>query len=304
VRKINIFKFVGSNKTKNYFEGWYLRITDENNHSYSFIFGITLYKKDPHSFIQVVDGAKNKSYYFRFEVDDFYYNKDAVKIKDNVFGIHQLKISIDPFNINLKINPTVLLQRNGLAKWTMGFFKHLPLTTYHEVIFMKARVEGTINNNNHNELINGVGYMEKNFGCRFPKQWLWIQTNHFENYNASFILAQADLFGKCNGFFSILNVDGDEFRFATYNGFSIKRILKDNNIEVIIKKADICLIIKLKYESGNLVIGAITKGEITKEIEESLTSTMTLSLYKASKLLFHDTATNVGCENLYSVDSK
>ena len=301
---MNNFNFVGLNKTKNYFEGWYLRITDEDNHSYSFIFGISLYKNDPHSFIQILDATEKKSYYFRFEVSDFYYNKDAIRIKDNIFGINQLKISIDPFDIDLNINPTVFIQRNGLAKCAMGFFKHLPLTTYHEIIFMKAKIEGSLKTKNHDGLVNGVGYMEKNFGCRFPKQWLWIQTNHFEKYNASFILAQADLIGKCDGFFSILNVDGDEFRFATYNGFRIERNFEGNDIKVTIEREDICLIVKVKYEPGNLLIASLDKGKMAKEIEESLTSTLTLSLYRGSELIFQDTATNVGCENLYPLDLK
>jgi hypothetical protein len=301
---MNNFNFIGLYKTKNYFEGWYLRITDEDNHSYSFIFGITLYKDDPHSFIQIVDATEKKSYYFRFGVSDFYYNKDSIRIKDNIFGIHQLKISIEPFNIDLNINPSVFVQRNGLAKCAMGFFKHLPMATYHEIIFMKAKIEGTIKTENHDGLINGVGYMEKNFGCRFPKRWLWLQTNHFENYNASFILAQADLVGNCDGFFSILNVDGDEFRFATYNGFRIERSCIDNNIKVTIEREDICLIIKACCEPGNLVIAALKNGKMTKEVEESLTSNLTLSLYRGNELIFHDTATNVGCENLYPTDSK
>ena len=43
-------------KKKNYFEGWYQRVTDENNNiNYSIIFAITKDENDSHSFIQIFD---------------------------------------------------------------------------------------------------------------------------------------------------------------------------------------------------------------------------------------------------------
>lgn len=300
---MNNFSYMGTNRKKDYFEGWYLRVTDDNNHSYVFIFGITLYEDDPHSFIQIIDSDEQKAYYFRFNVCDFYYNKKAIRIKDNILGIHQLKISIEPFDIDINIKPTTHLKRDGLCKCAMSFFRYLPLPTYHDIIFMKAKVEGTIKTSTQDYKINGSAYMEKNLGTKFPKQWLWVQTNHFDNSNSSLVLAKADLMGNCSGFFCILNIDGDEFRFATYNGFKINHSHDENTIKITMEKDDIYLIIKVKYESGCLIVAPISKAKMEREIEESLKSTLLLSLYRGNELIFHDTATNVGCENLYITDT-
>jgi hypothetical protein len=295
---------MGVHKTKNYFEGWYLKVTDENNHSFVFIFGISLYKDDPHSFIQVIDSSENKSYYFRFEVSDFYYNRDAIRIKDNILGIHQLKIQIEPFDIDLNIAPTLFLKKGLFSGCIMHFFKYLPLPTYHEIVFLKAKVEGSIKAKNDSYKINGHGYMEKNFGTRFPKTWLWVQANDFEKYNASLILAKAQMFGQFTGFFCLLNVEGEELRFATYNGFKMEHHIKGNDIKITIEKGKVYLIIDVKWTDGAYIIAPVKHGKMEKEIEESLTSTLTISLYRENELIFHDTAINVGCENLYINDEK
>jgi hypothetical protein len=169
---------------------------------------------------------------------------------------------------------------------------------------MKAKVEGAFKTDHLEYQFNGIGYMEKNGGCKFPKQWLWLQTNHFQTYNASLTLAKADLIGNCSGFFCVLNIDGDEFRFATYNGFTIDYQYYDNIIKLIIQKDGIYLIIAVKWTEGNFIVAPIAKAKMAKEIEESLTSTLTLSLYRGNEMIFHDTAVNVACENLYASDNK
>ena len=184
------FKYVKRNKCKNFYEGWYLKIVDENNHTFIFIFGVSLYFKDPHAFIQIIDSSENKSYYFRFDKSNFYYNNEAIRIKDNILGINKLKLKVEPFDIDLNIKPTILLNGGLFKKSIMSIFKNLPLPTQHEIIFMNAKVEGKIKNKDNSYVINGNGYMEKNYGTKFPNKWLWVQTNNFKNFNTSLVLAK------------------------------------------------------------------------------------------------------------------
>jgi hypothetical protein len=291
---------MGTRKNKDYFEGWYLKVVDNDNNSYAFIFGISLYKKDPHSFIQILNSEEGKSYYFRFAVEDFYYNKDSIRIKDNILGVHKINISVEQFDIDLNIEAIMPLKNGLFTKSIMCFFKYLPLPTYHEIVFMNSKVEGIMNTNDNNKMINGTGYMEKNYGVTFPKKWLWFQTNSFKNYNASLAFAKAEI-GCLKGYFCILNVDNDEFRFATYNGFKLECSDNDTEIQLAMKKNDIHLEIFVKKESGFFIVGPIKKGKMERKIEESLTSTLTISLYKNSELIFHDSAINVGYENTYSL---
>lgn len=295
---MNLFNYVGHNKTKNYFEGWYFKAVHDN-HILAFVFGISLHENDPHSFIQIMDSNDNESHYFRFKVEDFYYNKDIIRIKDNILSIHKLKVSIDDFQIDLNITPTANLKGIFCMKSVMGLFRYLPLPVYHEVIFMNSKVEGSIKTNSIDTTINGSGYMEKNYGTCFPKKWLWFQTNTFKNYNASFVFAKANVI-CVEPFFCILNIGGDEFRFASYNGFNAKYLNNDDKIEVIIKKNNVYLKITVNRTPGQLIIAPIKNGKMQREIEESLTSTLTISLYENNKLIFQDEASNVSCENLYN----
>lgn len=296
---MNNFKYMGTYKKKDYFEGWYFRITDEENHLYAFIFGVTFNIEDPHSFIQIIDSKEGKTYYFRFDINDFYYNRDSIKIKDNVLGLHSVKINIDKFNIDLKVEPTLFLKKGLFSQHAMGAVKCLPLKTYHEIVFLNSKVEGKLKTGVEDIMINGNGYMEKNYGSMFPKKWLWMQTNSFKEYKTSLVLGVAELINNCDGFFCVMNVDGEEFRFATYNGFKVSHEQDSEKIKVIIEKDNISLIISLQYVKGYNIIAPICKGKMEKEIEESQASTLTLSLYRGNELIYHDTAINVACENLY-----
>jgi hypothetical protein len=296
---MNKFSYKGSSKLKNYFEGWYFKIVDESD-IYAFIFGITLYENDSHAFIQIVVNNEDKPYYYRFDINDFYYNRESIKIGDNVLGTHELKVKVGPFDINLSIEPTIELKNYSLTNSSMGCIRYLPLPTYHEIVFMNSKVEGQINEKE----FHGNGYMEKTFGRCFPKEWLWVQTNHFQNYNASFTLAVADIISNKKGFYCILNVEGEELRFATYNFFKIKLNYDSNDIKIIIEKDKVSLIIEVKESTGYTVIGPSKNGKMDREIKESVDSTLTLHLYKDGELIFTDTAINVGCENLYFKDTR
>jgi hypothetical protein len=296
---MNKFSYKGSRKFKNYFEGWYFKIIDDND-IYVFIFGITLYEYDPHAFIQIVVNNEEKPYYYRFDISDFYYNRESIKIGDNVLGIHELKVKVGPFDINLNIEPTTQLKNFFLTNSSMGCIRYLPLPAYHEIIFMNSKVEGQINEKE----FHGNGYMEKTYGKCFPKEWLWVQTNRFQNYNASLTLAVADIIGNKKGFYCILNVDGDELRFATYNFFKIKLNYDSDDIKIIIEKDNVSLILEVKQNMGYTVIAPSKKGKMDREIKESVDSTLTLHLYKDNELIFTDTAINVGCENLYFNDTR
>lgn len=298
---MNEFSYKGISKTKNYFEGWYLKVVDDkNNNNYAIIFGISLYEKDPHSFIQIIDESEINSHYYRFDIKDFFYNRESIMIKENMLGINKLKINVGDFIFDLDIKPSVQLKKYGLTNNAMGCFKLLPLCTYHEIVFMNSKVEGTITTSKNSVKCLGTGYMEKNYGMRFPKKWLWIQSNHFQNHNINFVLAVADIFKEIKGFFCILNVNGEEFRFATYNCSKVTLTPSVDGVNVILEKNKALLIIQIKNAISHTLIAPTKKSQMNKEISESLNSTLTLSLYEDGELLLEDTATNVGYENLYT----
>lgn len=293
------FNFCGTKRKKNYFEGWYFKISDKENNCYSFIFGITLNEEDPHSFIQIIDQKQNKAYYFKYKVSEFSYTDNLISIGNNVLSKNCLKLFIHPFDIDIKIKPTTYLKRRLFGSSVMSFFKFLPLPTKHEIIYMKAKVSGIIKNMNESFDICGTGYMEKDYGTKFPRRWLWIQTNQFTHNDISLVISKADLLGRFSGFFCFLNINGKEYRFATYNCAKIKKQRKNDYINITVKNDVYTLKIRLKKEKGNMIIAPVHKAKMMKKIEESLNSKLFLFLYKNNKLIIKDSSFNVACEYLY-----
>ncbi len=293
------FNFCGMKKKKNYFEGWYFKISDNENNCYSFIFGITLNEEDPHSFIQIIDQRQNKVYYFKYKVSDFSHTDNLISIGNNVLSCNCLKLLVYPFDIDVTINPTTYLKRRFFGRSVMSYLKYLPLPTKHEIVYMKAKVKGIIKNMNNRFDFCGSGYMEKDYGTAFPKRWLWIQTNQFTHNDISLVISKADLLGRISGFFCFLNINGKEYRFATYNGAKIKKKRVKDGINFIIKKDEYTLKIRLKKEKGNMIIAPVHKAKMAKKIEESLNSKLFLFLYKNNKLIKKDSSFVVACEYLY-----
>lgn len=293
------FNYCGTKRKKNYFEGWFLKVSDNENNCFSFIFGITLNEEDPHSFIQIIDQKQNKVYYFKYKVSEFTYTDNLISIGNNVLSKNCLKLLIPPFDIDVAIKPTTYLKRRLLGNSVMSYFKFMPLPTKHEIIYMEAKVSGTIKNMNESLDICGTGYMEKDYGTKFPRRWLWIQTNQFTHNDISLVISKADLLGRISGFFCLLNINGKEYRFATYNGAKIKKRREKNSINLIVKKDVYTLKIRLKKEKGNMIVAPVQKAKMMKRIEESLNSKLFLFLYKNNKLIMKDSSFDVACEYLY-----
>ncbi len=296
---MNNFNFVGSKKKRNYFEGWYIKIIDNKNNCCSFIFGITLNQKDPHSFIQIIDQSENKSYYYRFKVSDFHYSDNVIIIGDNCISTNRVRLLVDNFDVDIIIRPTIFLKRRIGGNSVMGMFKYLNLPIQHEIVFMNSEIRGTIKTETRDSKIYGNAYMEKDFGTMFPKKWLWIQSSNFLNNNISLVVSKADILANFSGFFCFLNVNGKEYRFATYNCSKIKHYRNNDNITLILQNGNYILVLKLKWHPGSTLIAPVKKAEMKRKIEESLSSTITLSLYKNRQMILFDTSYNVSCEYLY-----
>ena len=165
---------------------------------------------------------------------------------------------------------------------------------------MKYNINGFININKQKiNFNNDIGYIEKDWGCSFPKNYVWIQGNNFKNKNISFMLSIADIPFKIfhfKGHICSLMIDNKEYRFATYNGSKIiKQDFKNNTLHIILKKGRYQLNVKTKYLKGFKLLAPI-KGKMNKNILESISSVISVTLKKDNKIIFSDTSTNCGLE--------
>ena len=294
------------NKNKNYFEGWYFKNVC-NDKGISFIPGINSNGKDKKAFIQVI--TNNMSYFVNYDIDDFSFNADPfyIKIKDNYFSKEKIHINIIDVTQNIRINGDIKyinsknISVNKLNPNIMGPFSYIPfMECNHAILSMKNTAIGEIKIND--DIIKfdcGSGYIEKDWGCSFPKSYLWCQGNNFKIKNASFMIAIANIPFKIFEFKGIicdLIVDNKEFKFATYNNTKlINCVINDNLFDITLKKGDYYLNVKSTFDRGIKLIAPV-KGNMNKNILESISATILVTLKRNEKIIFSDTSTNCGIE--------
>lgn len=294
------------NTNRSYFEGWYFKNTN-NEVGISFIPGINIDNKNKKAFIQVI--TNDISYFINYNIDDFIFNNKvfSIQIGNNMFSKESIHIDIQDYDQNLKINGDIKylnnqnISTNFFNPNIMGPFSYIPfMECNHAILSMRNNVYGSINiNNNKINFNNNVGYIEKDWGCSFPSSYIWCQGNSFKKSNASFMLSIADIPFKAFNFRGIicdLIMDNQEFKFATYNNAKIVKYNVDNNLlDITLKKGSYYLNLKSRY-NGGLKLSAPVKGKMEKEILESISSSIVVTLKKDNTIIFFDESTNCGIE--------
>ena len=294
------------NTNKRYFEGWYFKNTN-NEYGISFITGINIESQEKKSFIQVI--TNNKSFFVNYNINDLKYrlNPFYIKIGNNTFSKNGIHIDINDESQNLKINGDIKYTNNKNIKMNfanpniMGPFSYVPfMECNHAILSMQNKAEGTVNiNNKRIDFNNSIGYIEKDWGHSFPKSYIWCQGNNFKKSNASFMMSIADIPFKIlnfRGFICVLIIDNKEYKFTTYNNAKIiKYDVGNGSLDITLKRASYYLDVKSKYDKG-LKLFAPVKGKMEKDIFESITSEILVTLKRGNDLIFSDISTNCGLE--------
>jgi len=303
--------FQGRNRKKRYFEGWYFKLIDQQRKTVlAIIPGISIGESlaDAHAFIQVIDAVKGKTEYYRFAFEEFHADKQKllVTIGENTFSDSGMKLNLRNENITLSgelrftnIDP---YPKSFFRPGIMGPFSFVPgMECYHGVVNIRHTINGSLNRNGTQiDMSGGEGYLEKDWGRSFPKAWIWVQANHFEEAGASFLFSVARIpwLGKSfTGLIAFLRTKNGFETFATYNGGKIRSIqLEGNLLEITLANAKHVLHFSTNYSGGG-ILKAPKNGLMSREIEESITATTTLQLLDHSgKLLFQGTSQWTGIE--------
>jgi hypothetical protein len=314
----------GNLNKKNYFEGWYFKLTSEDKkNAISFIPGISLFRGDEHCFVQYILKSRdlnNKESiitgYLRFPIDYFYYKEEvySLEVGKNTFGKSGISISIsadDAGNDNkisidgkIQFGTFSPINRSALMPNIMGLFAYIPkMECYHGIVSMNHTLSGKINiNGTEIDFNNGKGYIEKDWGTSFPKKYIWMQCNNFTNYKTSLFASVAVipfLGMSFLGYICNLSINDKEYRFATYN-FS-KLIVESASGESIIlifenKKAKLRIEASIS-DSANLI--APKMGKMEKIIKEEISGETRICLIdKVSGETFEDMGYLAGIENV------
>lgn len=294
------------NRKKHYFEGWYFKNVNSQK-GISFIPGINISDAGARAFIQII--TNDMSYFVNYNIKDFEFNYNPfyIKIGNNSFSKEDININIKDESRNLKINGNIKytnsknINTSIFAPNIMGPFSYIPfMECNHAIISMQNTINGFININDEAiRFNNNKGYIEKDWGCSFPKSYIWCQGNNFQKTNASFMLSIADIPLKLftfKGFICVLLIDNKEFKFTTYNNAKlVEGEIKEDSFNITLKKDLYILNIKSKYNKG-LKLSAPVKGKMSKDIFESICDSITVTLKKGKEIIFNDTSNMCGLE--------
>lgn len=306
--------FQGNKKKDTYFEGWYYKLVSPDEHTtLALIPGISKHQKDPHAFIQVFLSEHQQgqtrlaTYYFRYTLDQFRYGHDTfyVQIADNYFSLDKITIKLK--NTNIDLSGTLSLSELtpiNRSLWTpniMGFFGYFKfMECYHGVISMTHQLDGSLKlNQTIVHFDHGKGYIEKDWGRSFPRAYVWLQSNHFENQQTSFMFSYADIpfMGfYFKGLIANLYYQGKEYRFATYNGAKvIKERVEPKRVHYVIKRGFYVLELQASSQT-EIALASPKDGAMINQIKEGLSGQITVTLYRKGQMMYQDTGHHAGIE--------
>ena len=309
-RLLNPEIFQGVHKKKNYFEGWYYKIVDKDEtNSFAFIPGIAHDKdKNSHAFIQVIDSIEYRTEYNKFPISDFKYSDDSLEVSvgDNKFTRDMIQINMEdadyPVSGHLEFSQIQPFPKKWSRPGIMGPFSYVPfMECYHGVVNIHHQIKGQLMiNNKLVDFTDGYGYIEKDWGRSFPKWWVWIQSNHFRDKEASlmFSIAKIPWLGShFTGFISFLKLGEKMYLFATYSGAKIKHLeYKDGIIDILVQDKNYSLSISGEYKENGVLI-APKNGLMERKISESISSTVKVVLKdRSGNIIFDDYGENSGLE--------
>ncbi len=167
----------------------------------------------------------------------------------------------------------------------MGPFKFIPMECKHEIVSMNHRVDGGFTlNGKFLDFTNGNGYIEGDKGTSFPRSYLWVQCNNFEQ-RYSIVASVADIplgLMHFKGCICNINYLGKEYRLATYLG---ARVIQLTRNKLIVKQRKYELVVDILNPTGQKLVAPVC-GKMDKHIYEDISCTAVFRFYIKGQKLF------------------
>lgn len=266
---------------KGKFEGYYFK-HQKDGETVALIPGVSA----SGAFIQII--TNEKSYHFTFP--DIEMKNDRIQIGECSFGRNGVRLQLP--NISGRIDYGAL---TPLRTDIMGVFRFFPMECRHGVISMRHALTGALTIDGRQYDFNGgAGYIEKDSGVSFPKRYIWMQCNDFDD-GTSIMAAIADvpfMGGTFAGCICAILYNGKEYRFATYRGARIKLI----GGRIILLQGKLCLKIEYETDGHGHPLSAPIMGHMDSTIYENNSVRAKFSLYEGNRIIFKKSSRNVSFE--------
>jgi hypothetical protein len=165
----------------------------------------------------------------------------------------------------------------------MGPYSFVPfMECNHGVLSLDHPVSGRlVVDDRETDYDGGRGYVEKDWGRRFPSGYVWAQSNHFDRPGISVTASVAIipwLRGWFRGYLVGLLLDGELHRFTTHDGATLEKLaMSDTHLQLAIRNRTHRLEVEaLKAEGG--VLHAPYEHQMIARVAETMTSGIDLRL--------------------------
>ena len=290
--------YQGPNRNARYFEGWYYKTVSRDG-AFALIPGVSRAPKDPHAFIQYLDGTTGKSAYHRFPIETFSYRRDRfeIAIGSNTFSRERYRVALPEVECDVSIHDPVGWPSTLFSPGTMGWYSFVPfMECRHGIIVMDAAASGEVNGR---QLDTGRLYVEKDFGRSFPNAWVWVQSNSFERTGVSLTCSVANvpfLGGAFTGFLVGFLVNDTLHRFTTYTGARLVGLELDHRmVRIVLEDRRSRLEIEADRTEGT-DLPAPENGVMNSRVGESLRSNVRVELRLDGDRVFVGTGSSAGLE--------
>lgn len=300
-------QYQGWGKSKNYFEGWYFKILNNDcDQALAIIPGISMDSDGKkNAFIQILDGKLHRSVFYTFEWSAFKATPGIfeIQIEENVFSETKIQLNLPILKGALNFVNLVGWPKPWYSPGIMGPYAFVPfMECYHGIVSMDHEISGQLSYlSNAIDFNNGRGYIEKDWGHSFPSSYVWMQSNHFSKPGISFKASVANIPWIRNsfvGFIAGLWYENQLIRFTTYNNTRLRKCnITLDFVEIQLENRNYLLKL-FAHRSQATQLASPIKGIMDGRIEESMSSKIEVELYskKEQKFLFHDTGFHAAME--------
>ena len=271
-----------------FFEGWYFKLVDAAaENAWAVIPGIYRDRSPAldHAFVMVLDGRAQQVAYHRYPTSAFDAAEDSfhLRIGPNLFAAGFLTLNLPRLAGHLTFQGRTPWPVTWSSPGIMGWYGWFPMECYHGVVSMDHALHGRLTIEGREvDFSGGRGYIEKDWGRNFPQSWIWVQANHFgqPNVSLSASIARIPFYGRVfPGFIIGLRLDGRLYRFATYLGSELERVVVDGDrVEIDVRSGTERL--QIRAEQGpTALLPAPTPGQgMIARVQESLSARVSIRL--------------------------
>lgn len=276
--------------TRSYFEGWYLKHQNRNGQTLALIpaFHIDSAGQRTAS-LQVI--SNSEAWWLEYPDTQLQFSRQPfqVQIGQSSFSCHGIVLHIEQAGFSLhgtlRYGPFTVPRSDIMGPFR--FFAGMQCS--HGVISMGHPLQGTlVLNGEQLDFSKGIGYIETDRGCSFPRTYLWTQCVWDETEGGSLMLAVATVplpVGSFTGCICSVFYRSQEYRLATYRGAKIEEWSSSG---AVIRQGKYRLEAELLNERKH-ALRAPVEGRMERTIHESLCAEVRYRFWYGKDLLFQHT---------------